>query len=128
MVDWRRILIVFLAALCLISGALAQQTTGRLRVVLTDDSGAVIPAASVALSGNGVSKTAQTQADGSYSFPGLAPGQYTVSVAFPGFAAFTKSVAVNAGGTVQVPIQMAVATEKQSVSVQAEAGPSLSVE
>ncbi|HKE22799.1 MAG TPA: TonB-dependent receptor [Bryobacteraceae bacterium] len=128
MVDWRRILIVFLAASCLISGALAQQTTGTLRGVLTDDSGAVIPAASVALSGNGVSKTAQTQADGSYSFPGLAPGQYTVSVTFPGFAAFTKSVAVNAGGTVQVPIQMAVATEKQSVSVQAEAGPSLSVE
>ncbi|HUK17755.1 MAG TPA: TonB-dependent receptor [Bryobacteraceae bacterium] len=128
MVDWRRFCIVFLAAFCLVSGALAQQTTGTLRGVLTDDSGAVIPAAKVGLAGSGATKTAQTQADGSYSFPGLAPGQYTVTVTFPGFANYTKSVAVAAGGTVQVPIQLSLATEKQEVSVQAEAGPSVSVE
>src|SRR5579872_4352209 len=128
MVDWRRLFIVFITALCLVSGALAQQTTGTLRGVLTDDSGAVIPAANVSLAGNGVSKTAQTQADGGYSFVGLAPGDYTVSVSFPGFANFSKAVSVTAGSTVQVPVQMALATEKQSVSVQADAGPSLSVE
>jgi Carboxypeptidase regulatory-like domain len=114
--------------LCLASGALAQQTTGTLRGVLTDDSGAVIPAAKVTIEGSGVSKAAQTQADGSYTFPGLAPGQYTVSVNFPGFSSFSKAVAVSAGGTVQVPIQLSLATEKQEVSVQAEAGPSISVE
>jgi hypothetical protein len=128
MVDWRRLCVIFLAALCLATGVLAQQTTGTLRGVLTDDSGAVIPAATVSLAGGGISKTAQTQADGSYSFPGLAPGEYTVSVTFPGFSNFSKAVAVSAGGAVQVPIQLALATEKQSVSVQAEAGPSLSVE
>ena len=128
MVDWRRLFIPFIAALCLVSSAPAQQTTGTLRGVLTDDSGAVIPAANVSLAGSGASKTAQTQADGSYSFVGLAPGEYTVSVSFPGFAPFSKAVTVTAGGTVQVPVQMALATEKQSVSVQAEAGPSLSVE
>jgi hypothetical protein len=117
-----------LAAWSLASGALAQRTTGTLRGVLTDDSGGVIQAATVTLAGTGVSKTVQTQGDGSYSFPGLAPGQYTVSVSFSGFAPFAKAVTVAAGGTVQVPVQLAVATGKQEVSVQAESGPTISVE
>lgn len=128
MLDWRRFRILFLAACLLVSGAPAQQRTGTLRGVLSDDSGAVIPSAQVVLAGAGVSKTAQTQADGTYSFPGLAPGQYTVSVTFSGFAPLTKAVTVNAGGTVQAPLQLSVAAEKQEVSVQGETGPSLSVE
>ena len=35
---------------------------------------------------------------------------------------------MNAGGTVQVPVQLSVRTEKQEVTVQAEAGPTVSVE
>jgi hypothetical protein len=128
MVDWRRFCTIFLAAWLSLSCALAQQTTGSVRGVLMDDSGAVIPAAQVSLTGSAGAKTAQTQADGSYTFPGLAPGQYTISVNFPGFAAFTKAVTVTAGAAVQVPVQLSLATEKQEVSVQAEAGPSLSVE
>ena len=128
MLDWRKFCIIFVAAWLSLSGALAQQTTGSVRGVLMDDSGAVIPAAQVSLTGSAGAKTAQTQADGSYTFPGLAPGQYTISVNFPGFAAFTKAVTVTAGAAVQVPVQLSLATEKQEVSVQAEAGPTLSVE
>ncbi len=93
-----------------------------------DDSGAVIPAANVSLVNTATSKTAQTQSDGSYTFNGLAPGQYTVSITFPGFAPFTKVVNVTAGGAVQVPIQLVVRAEKQEVTVQEQAGPSVSVE
>ncbi len=93
-----------------------------------DDSGAVIPAANVSLVNTATSKTAQTQSDGSYTFNGLAPGQYTVSITFPGFAPFTKVVTVTAGGAVQVPIQLVVRAEKQEVTVQEQAGPSVSVE
>src|SRR5437879_13307217 len=82
---------VFLLAVALFAwSAMAQTGTGTIRGVMTDDSGAVIPAANVALTGKGVSKTAQTQADGTYTFPNLAPGQYTVNVAFQGFAAMNK--------------------------------------
>ena len=42
--------------------------TGTVHGVMTDDSGAVIPAANVTLTGNGATKTAQTQADGTYTF------------------------------------------------------------
>jgi hypothetical protein len=109
-------------------GLSAQQTGGTIKGVLTDDSGAVIPAATVALSGNGIKRAAQTQADGTYSFPGLAPGQYTVAATFPGFAPFSRTVTVSAGGTVQVAVQLAVTAEKQQITVQAEAGPTVSVE
>ena len=95
--------------------------------VLSDDSGAVIPSASVSLTGNGVQKAAVTQNDGTYTFSGLAPGQYTVKATFPGFAPVSKAVTVD-GGTVQLPLQLTVTAEKQEVTVSAEAGPSVSVE
>jgi hypothetical protein len=117
-----------LAAALVVTGALAQPTSGTVKGALTDDSGGVIPAANVSLTGRGISKTAQTQADGTYVFSGLAPGDYTVSLAFPGFQPFSKPVTVTAGGTVQVPIQLALKVEKQEVMVQGEAGPTLSVE
>jgi hypothetical protein len=116
-------------AIALIStAALAQQKTGTVKGTLTDDSGGVIPAATVSLAGNGAAQTARTQADGTYTFPGLAPGDYTLSLSFPGFQPFSKLVTVVAGGTAQVPIRLAVKTEKQEVMVQGEAGPTLSVE
>ncbi len=59
---------------------------------------------------------------------GVAPGQYTVNVAFPGFAPFSKPVAVTGGGTVQVPVQLVVSAEKQEVTVAEHAGTTISVE
>ena len=129
MFNLRKPYLFVLAAVLMVSGAPAQPTTGTIKGVLTDDSGAVIPAAPLALSGpNGLQKTAQTQADGSYTFVGLAPGQYTVKATFPGFGAFQKIVSVSAGSSIQLPIQMSVATEKEEVTVSSEAGPTVSVE
>ncbi len=121
--------LLLLSALALFCAAgSAQQATGTIKGILTDDSGAVIPAANVALVTAGSTRTAQSQADGSYSFSGLTPGQYTVSISFPGFSPFSKGVTVSAGGTVQVPIQLAIRAEKQEVTVQEQAGPTVSVE
>jgi len=128
MFNLRRVVVTVFAIALISTAALAQPTTGTVKGTLTDDSGGVIPAASVSLAGNGVTKTVQTQADGTYTFPGLAPGDYTVSLSFPGFQSFLKQVTVGAGGAVQVPIQLAVKAEKQEVMVQGESGPTLSVE
>src|SRR5437773_1463997 len=100
--------------------ALAQPAGGTLRGTLTDDSGAVIPAATITLTGAGTTKTAQTQADGAYVFPGLAPGQYTIHVTLPGFAAVNKPVTITAGGKLAMPIQVSVSAEKQEVTVSGE--------
>ena len=67
---------LLLAAFLAVSCALGQTaSTGSIRGVMTDDSGAIIPAAKVAISGNGVNRTVQTQSDGSYTVVGLPPGQ-----------------------------------------------------
>ena len=120
-----RNVVLFLTASLL---PLLAQNTGSIKGSLTDESGAVIPAATVTVNGNGASKTAQTQADGSYEIPGLAPGQYTVQVAIPGFTPFSKAETVAAGATVQLPISLSIVTGKQEVTVNAEAGPTISVE
>lgn len=128
MVRTRGVLLFLLVALLGAINLPAEPATGGVRGVLTDDSGAVIPSANVTVAGAGVSKAIQTQADGTFSVIGLAPGPYTVSVTYPGFAPFSKTVNVGAGAPVQMSIRVAVSAEKQEVTVQAEAGPSVSVE
>ncbi len=93
-----------------------------------DDSGGVIPAVSVTLNGNGGSRSVQSQMDGAYTFSGITPGAYTVSVSIPGFAPFSRSVTVSSGSTAQVPIQLAVRAEKQEVTVAADAGATITVQ
>jgi hypothetical protein len=110
------------------TAAYAQQSGGTIKGVLSDDSGAVIPAASVTLTGNSGSRVAQSQTDGTYTFSGIAPGTYTVSAFIPGFVQFSRSVAVSAGSVAQVPIQLAVRAEKQEVTVSADAGTTLTVQ
>ena len=59
MFNLRRMWFLLLAAALMITSAPAQQTVGTVKGSLSDDSGAVIPAASVTLTGNGTTKTAQ---------------------------------------------------------------------
>jgi hypothetical protein len=114
----RRVLLSsFLAAGLLANAAFGQPATGGVKGTLEDESGAVIPAINVTLTGNGATKTAQSQADGSYSFTGLAPGQYTATVTLPGFQPFTGKVTVAAGATATLPIQLTVQAETQQVTV-----------
>jgi hypothetical protein len=110
-----------------LTSVFAQPNGGAIRGVLTDDSGGVVPAAVVTLSGNGVQKTTQSQGDGSYSFTGLTPGQYTVRATVPGFAIFEQQVKLTTGA-VTLPIQLRVTADKQEVTVNADAGPAVSVE
>lgn len=112
----------------LLLGAAAAQTPGAIKGTLTDESGGVIPAATVSLKGSSGTKTTQSQADGTYSFTGLAAGQYTVNLTFPGFTPFSNVVTVAPGATVQLPIRLSLTTETQQVTVSADAGPTVNVE
>jgi hypothetical protein len=107
---------------------LAQQVTTSLRGVVTDNSGAVIPGVPITLLGEGSAKTAKTQADGSYSFVGLAAGEYTLKAVYPGFVSIEKAVTIESGKTLQYPIQMMVSAGKQDVTVQGGAASGVSTE
>jgi len=124
----RRVGFLFLGIAWAATFAAAQSSMGSIKGVLTDDSGAVIPAAMVNISNPAGKQEAQSQADGSYLFNAVAPGDYTLSVNYPGFGPYSKAVTVSAGGTVQLPIQLAVVAEKQEITVKGEPGPSVSIE
>ncbi len=124
----RRSIFLFLGIAWIASLAAAQPSTGTVKGVLTDDSGAVIPAATLTISNTAGKRAAQSQSDGTYTFSGVQPGDYTVSVTYPGFSPFNKAITVSAGATVQLPVQLSVTTEKQEITVKGEVGPNISVE
>ncbi len=114
-------------SILILAAALWAQQTGAIHGVLTDNSGGIIPAAVVSVTGNNLTRSAQTQADGTFTISNLPPGQYTVKAAFPGFSPFEKTVTVSSA-TVEVPIQLTVTADRQEVTVAAEAAGRVSVQ
>jgi hypothetical protein len=102
----------------------AQRTTGDIRGVITDDSGAVLPGVTVTLRGPAVQGTPTTISNeqGVYRFPNLAPGIYEIEVELAGFANKKQTgIQVSLGATQEVPVQMAVSTQQETITVVAEA-------
>jgi len=100
---------------------LAQAPTGTISGIVTDQSGAVIPNATVTLThkDTGVTRTATTNAEGLYSAPALAIGLYEVRVEANGFKTSVREATVAVGGETQVNMPMSVGTNKEVVSVEA---------
>ncbi len=97
--------------------ALAQ--TGGIHGTVADPSGAVVPSASITLTGqNGTSKFATSSGDGAFVIDGLAPGSYTISVSAEGFAPFDPlPVQVVAGKSILQDIALKLPVETQNVTV-----------
>jgi Carboxypeptidase regulatory-like domain/TonB-dependent Receptor Plug Domain len=87
--------IIFASAVLLIvaGNAAAQRVKSTLSGVVTDASGAGIPGVDVLLTseGTGVQTTFVTTGDGSYTFPFLEPGSYTVSAKLAGFRTLVRT-------------------------------------
>jgi hypothetical protein len=82
--------------------------------------GAVLRAARVEVQPGG--QAAITDDQGQYFIPDLAPGEYTVTVSYVGFAPFTTNVKVAQGQTGRVDATMKVATATEEVLVTADRG------
>ncbi len=100
----------------------AQAGKGSLSGQVTDPSGAAIPGATVTLTGpNQMTKVAQTDEQGRYTFHGLEPGTYTVQISSKGFSTFNKtSIQVASRHPQVVNAQLALTIEKQQVTVETE--------
>lgn len=104
----------------------AQQNRGTLRGVITDELGAVIVGANVTLTdATGVQKKTTTNAEGVYTYGGLAPGKYQLQVNAPGFAVSDeKQIDVTAGRqsadlTLKVTIEEKVTVQETPISTEA---------
>ena len=107
--------------------ASAQRASVRGRV--TDESGAVVPAATVALSGpSGLVKTTTAGIDGSYQFADLAPADYTLRASAPQLQLRRPIQVTLRAGPLTLDLVLHVLTEKQEVTVAENSKPAVSTE
>jgi hypothetical protein len=119
-----RLLLAFAAlalSLSLVSSARAQSTTaGAIGGTVFDQSGAVIPDASVTAHNNGTNadKTVITDAAGSFRIVNLTPAVYTVTVTAKGFETFqAEQITVTVGSVSTVLPHLTIGATAQTVTV-----------
>ncbi len=109
-------------------GAHAFAQTASLRGQVFDESGAVVPKATVALTGSdGQTKAEKTLDDGSYFFTGLKPGQYTMNASAPKLQSAPVPVTLKQG-VQTLRLEVKVTAVQEQVTVQDNSGPDLSTE
>ncbi|MCI0387753.1 MAG: carboxypeptidase-like regulatory domain-containing protein [Acidobacteria bacterium] len=100
----------------------AQVTTGVVRGIVHDPTGAVVSGANVMITNNktNVRLAAQTTGNGEYQFSDLIPGEYTLTVEAPNFKKLTLSdVRVELNQTTDVPTQLQVGGASEVIEVSA---------
>src|SRR2546421_511096 len=118
-------LLLAVAVLALCNPALAQRTTGSLRGQVLDPQGAAVANAKVTVTNQatGVVQSAQTTSAGTWNFPSILPGKYTVSVEGTGFKGFAKkdvTVMADQDNVADAQLQLGVASETIEVTAGTE--------
>ena len=112
------------AVLALVSaaGAAAQETRGTIVGTVRDVSGGVLPGITVVVTSEGMnlSNETVTNARGSFEFPYLLPGTYTVVVQADGFRKFTQTgLQLTVNNRVDLPVVLEVGAVMDEVTVTA---------
>ena len=112
-----RVLVVLAA--CLPLTAQNVVLTGALTGRTTDQSGGIVPGASVALRNlqTGVKQSAETNHAGLYRFSALTPGSYSITVRSQGFRDVEGLIQVMVGNTTLQDIKLQVGSSKNTVTV-----------
>lgn len=99
----------------------AQELRGRITGVVHDNSGSVVPGANVTASGPALlqPQTTQTGSDGSYRFPALPSGSYTLTFELTGFRTVKREgirVTLNTTLTVDTTLELAQLAEAVTIT------------
>jgi hypothetical protein len=97
---------------------------GSISGTVTDPAGAPVPGAKVVLKDEsvGTSREALTSSVGSFSFPDLAHGEYSITVTAVGFTqSVVQKIQVAASQTTDVPVAMKIGQQTETVTVEATA-------
>ncbi len=99
----------------------AQTPLGTISGTVTDSTGAVVPSAVITVTNKAasVSRTLTANAEGIYSAPALAPGDYAVRVEMQGFRTLVRDAQVVAGSTTTVDLALSVGATREVVTVEA---------
>src|SRR5215470_5318122 len=123
-----KIAIVGVSLALLLSAIPAAAQTANTALVLgtvTDPGGAVVPDAKAQLTNTETNEVKETTTNsaGQFTFPGVVPGKYKVTISKSGFATFVETnlvVAVNKSYTVDVKMEIRSSSETIEVSATAQ--------
>jgi hypothetical protein len=114
--------ILGLALLCLPAAGQETAVKGNLSGTVFDAQGLVVASAKVTMTGAIGSKTVESNDQGTFTFPLLVPGMYSVKVEKTGFrSADVKDVEVFAGKTSAIRVKLEVGATTETVVVAASA-------
>src|SRR5215467_12535333 len=116
---------MLLAALTCVHASFGQETTAGLQGTVKDPTGALVPNATVEISGPaliGGSRKVETDTAGAYRFAQLPPGDYTLTVTAQGFATLRQpAIHLDVGRLPTLDLSLQVGTATQTVEVAANA-------
>src|SRR6266702_1981998 len=120
----RSIVCVLFGLLLVAAAAFAQVETGQIAGTVTDESGAVVPNATVALRNvaSNAQRTTQTSPTGAYVVVGLPPGNYEISISSQQFKPYKSNIEVTVGGHATLDAKLSVNATVTEVQVVAEGG------
>jgi outer membrane receptor protein involved in Fe transport len=101
----------------------AQVDRATLTGVVRDPSGAVVPAATIAVTGSatGIKRTTTSTSDGAFLVVDLAPGEYLVETSATGFQTYAQLVVLSTGQRARFDVALAAGGVNETVQVQAAA-------
>jgi len=101
----------------------AQSTNGNIRGTVTDQTGAVLPNATVIVKqvDTGAERRLVTNEEGIYVADNLQPGEYEVQVEVQGFQKYLRRATLQTGGSVEVDVAMTVGASTETVVVTSDA-------
>ena len=115
-------LLVMLLVTSTTHNLIGQTATGSILGTVTDQSGAVVPKATVTVTSaaTGAARVLKTTEAGTYSAVALLPGDYRVSFTASGFGPGERLLKVMVGGTTNGDFTLRVGTENTKVEVAAQ--------
>ncbi len=117
------VLALVLAGSFATNAAAQSVVSGEIGGTVTDQTGAIVPNASVNLSSSdtGFNETTSTGTTGTFRFALLKPGPYTLTVTAEGFSRVRSTIVASLGQVTNVPVQLEVGKTTQTVEVSAQA-------
>lgn len=115
--------LMVLCIIALTTLAFSQSATTSLRGVIQDQSGALVPGATISIIDNATGKTLTTTAGstGLYTFPQIFPSKYTIKVTAAGFADQSKSAELLVNQPATINFTLSVQSNSVTVDVSASA-------
>ena len=110
---------VLLVLVCLATALMVAQEHGTIIVKVTDAAGAVIPGATVTVTGL-QRRTCTSDQRGDCPFLGMMPGSYRIEVALTGFATYVRTITLSSGQTLRLSVPLSVGSLQETVTVTGE--------